>query len=66
MKSGVITVQSSTPEVKQVSNLPSAAMDADGQRTYLRSELEDVWLQNSGGTVYRIYSETVITLKGMP
>jgi len=37
VKSGVITVQSSTPEVKQVSNLPSAAVDVAVQRTYIRN-----------------------------
>lgn len=35
-------------------NDPAAAGDADVQRTYLRSELEAVWLGNSGGTVYII------------
>jgi len=35
-------------------NDPAAASDADVQRTYLRSELEAVWLNNSGGTVYII------------
>jgi len=35
-------------------NDPAAASDADVQRTYLRSELEAVWLGNSGGTVYII------------
>lgn len=38
-------------------NDPAAAADADVQRTYLRSELEAVWLENSGGTVYIIQSE---------
>ncbi|HEU5087913.1 MAG TPA: peptidase C39 family protein [Roseiflexaceae bacterium] len=36
-------------------NDPAAANDADVQRTYLRSELEPLWLENSGGTVYLIY-----------
>ncbi len=35
-------------------NDPAAAADADVQRTYLRGELETVWLANSGGTVYLI------------
>jgi hypothetical protein len=36
-------------------NDPAAAMDADVERTYQRSELEQLWLQASGGTVYLIY-----------
>ncbi len=36
-------------------NDPAAAADADVQRTYLRSELEPLWLQASGGTAYLIY-----------
>jgi hypothetical protein len=36
-------------------NDPAAASDMDVQRTYLRSELESLWLENSGGTVYLIY-----------
>jgi hypothetical protein len=36
-------------------NDPAAAADIDVQRTYLRSQLEPLWLQNSGGTVYLIY-----------
>ncbi|MGE5250135.1 MAG: peptidase C39 family protein [Bacteroidota bacterium] len=35
-------------------NDPAAASDEDVQRTYLRSELEPLWLKNSGGTVYII------------
>jgi hypothetical protein len=35
-------------------NDPAAASDEDVQRTYLRSELEPLWLENSGGTVYLI------------
>jgi hypothetical protein len=35
-------------------NDPAAGSDADVQRTYLRSELESVWLEASGGTVYLI------------
>ena len=38
-----------------VVNDPAAAADADVQRTYLRSELEPLWLMNSGGTVYLIF-----------
>lgn len=37
-------------------NDPAAATDADVQRTYLRSELEAVWLESSGGTVYIIHN----------
>ena len=35
-------------------NDPAAAADEDVQRTYLRSELEPLWLENSGGVVYLI------------
>jgi hypothetical protein len=35
-------------------NDPAAASDEEVQRTYLRSELEPLWLENSGGTVYLI------------
>jgi Peptidase_C39 like family len=35
-------------------NDPAAATNEDVQRTYLRSELESLWLSNSGGTVYLI------------
>jgi hypothetical protein len=35
-------------------NDPAAASDEDVQRTYLRSELEALWLESSGGTVYVI------------
>jgi hypothetical protein len=38
-----------------VINDPAAASDADVQRTYNRQELETLWLQHSGGTVYAIY-----------
>jgi hypothetical protein len=38
-----------------VVNDPAAATDSDVQRTYLRNQLEKVWLENSGGTVYLIY-----------
>ena len=38
-----------------VINDPAAAADADVQRTYPRAELETLWLQHSGGTVYAIY-----------
>ncbi|MFW6115502.1 MAG: C39 family peptidase [Chloroflexota bacterium] len=46
-------------------NDPAADSDAEVQRTYLRSELEPLWLGNSGGTVYLIrpwaptYDQTV-------
>jgi hypothetical protein len=36
-------------------NDPAAATNEDVQRTYLRAELEALWLTNSGGTVYLIY-----------
>jgi hypothetical protein len=38
-------------------NDPAAAADADVQRTYLRSELEHLWVKKSGGTAYLIYPE---------
>ncbi len=38
-----------------VVNDPAAASDADVQRTYLRSELEPLWLTSSGGTTYLIF-----------
>ena len=36
-------------------NDPAAATDAQVQRTYLRSELEHLWVKKSGGTAYLIY-----------
>lgn len=36
-------------------NDPAAENDADVQRTYLRAEFEQLWLGNSGGTVYLIF-----------
>ena len=36
-------------------NDPASPDDLSVQRTYLRSELEPLWLQASGGTVYLIY-----------
>ena len=38
-----------------VVNDPAAASDGDVQRTYDRAELESLWLEHSGGTVYLIY-----------
>ncbi|HSJ52477.1 MAG TPA: peptidase C39 family protein [Anaerolineae bacterium] len=35
-------------------NDPAAGSDQEVQRTYQRSELEPLWLENSGGTVYLI------------
>ena len=35
-------------------NDPAADTDDEVQRTYLREELEPLWLENSGGTVYLI------------
>ena len=35
-------------------NDPAADSDEEVQRTYLRSELEPLWLEHSGGTVYLI------------
>lgn len=36
-------------------NDPAAASNGEVQRTYLREELESLWLEHSGGTVYLIY-----------
>jgi hypothetical protein len=36
-------------------NDPAAPSNDTVRRTYLRSELESLWLKNSGGTVYLIY-----------
>lgn len=36
-------------------NDPAFAADDQVQTTYLRSELESIWLENSGGTVYLIF-----------
>lgn len=38
-----------------VVNDTAAPSDATVRRTYVRSELETVWLRNSGGTVYLMY-----------
>ena len=38
-----------------VVNDPAAASDAQVQRTYLRDELEHLWVKKSGGTAYLIY-----------
>lgn len=40
-----------------VVNDPAAASNTSVRRTYLRSELEPLWLQHSGGTVYLIYPQ---------
>ena len=38
-----------------VINDPAAASNEEVQRTYPRGEIERLWLENSGGTVYLIY-----------
>lgn len=38
-------------------NDPAAAQNSEVRRTYLRGELEPLWLENSGGTVYLIFPE---------
>jgi hypothetical protein len=38
-----------------VVNDPAAATDSEVQRTYNRAQLETLWLESSGGTVYLIY-----------
>ncbi len=40
-------------------NDPAAATNEEVQRTYLRSELEPLWLGSSGGTVYLIKPEDI-------
>ncbi|MCG8350427.1 MAG: peptidase C39 family protein [Chloroflexales bacterium] len=40
-------------------NDPAAANDQTVQRTYLRHELETLWLRHSGGTTYIIFPETM-------
>ncbi len=42
-------------------NDPAAAADTEVRRTYLREELETVWLGNSGGTVYLIFPQGYAT-----
>jgi len=44
-------------EGNPIVNDPAAASNEDVQRTYLRSELEPLWLGSSGGTVYLIKPE---------
>jgi len=43
------------PSGNPIVNDPAAATDAQVQRTYLRSELEHLWVKKSGGTAYLIY-----------
>lgn len=38
-------------------NDPAASTNQDVQRTYVRAQLESVWLRYSGGTVYLIFPE---------
>jgi hypothetical protein len=38
-------------------NNPASPADASVQRTYLRSELEPLWLEASSATVYLIYPQ---------
>jgi hypothetical protein len=45
-------------------NDPAASTDATVRRTYLRSELEPLWLSRSGGTVYLIYPQGLATPPG--
>jgi len=45
-------------------NDPAASTDATVRRTYLRSELEPLWLSRSGGTVYLIYPQGLQTPAG--
>jgi hypothetical protein len=42
-------------EGNPIVNDPAAASDDEVQRTYPRAELETLWLEHSGGTVYAIY-----------
>ncbi|HVG24869.1 MAG TPA: C39 family peptidase [Thermoanaerobaculia bacterium] len=45
-------------------NDPAASTDGTVRRTYLRSELEPLWLSRSGGTVYLIYPQGLTTPAG--
>ncbi len=45
-------------------NDPAAASDGTVRRTYLRSQLEPLWLSRSGGTVYLIYPQGLVTPAG--
>ncbi|MEA2490481.1 MAG: hypothetical protein QOH21_2273 [Acidobacteriota bacterium] len=45
-------------------NDPAASADANVRRTYLRSQLEPLWLEKSGGTVYLIYPNGLQTPPG--
>ncbi|HEX8407550.1 MAG TPA: C39 family peptidase [Thermoanaerobaculia bacterium] len=45
-------------------NDPAASTDAAVRRTYLRSELERLWLERSGGTVYLVYPSGLQTPAG--
>lgn len=45
-------------------NDPAAASDGTVRRTYLRSQLEPLWLSRSGGTVYLIYPQGLATPAG--
>jgi hypothetical protein len=48
-------------------NDPASLDNPSVQRTYLRSELEPLWLQASGGTVYLIYPpEQAATVPSLP
>jgi hypothetical protein len=51
----LIVVVGFDAEGNPIVNDPAAATDEEVQRTYLRSELEAVWLDNSGGVVYLIH-----------
>ena len=45
-------------------NDPAASTNETVRRTYLRSELEPLWLSHSGGTVYLIYPQGMQTPAG--
>ena len=45
-------------------NDPAASTDGTVRRTYLRSQLEPLWLEKSGGTVYLIYPNGLATPPG--
>ncbi len=49
------------PSGNPILNDPAAASNEDVQRTYQRSEFEPLWLHHSGGTVYLIYPEGMVT-----
>ncbi|HKP54630.1 MAG TPA: peptidase C39 family protein [Chloroflexia bacterium] len=58
------------PNGNPIINDPAAGSNAEVQRTYKRAELERLWLEHSGGTVYLVYpssrSLSLYPLSNMP